>query len=102
MIPIARRALAVIGALLLVALAHSGPLPARERAVVIPPPALDAPKVSGPAETAVVAGGCFWGVQAVYQHVKGVQQARSGYAGGDRATARAVSPSNGGWPASMW
>ena len=38
-------------------------------------------------ETAVLAGGCFWGVQGVYQHVKGVTSAQSGYAGGDAATA---------------
>lgn len=38
-------------------------------------------------QTAIVAGGCFWGVQGVFQHVKGVQQAVSGYAGGTRATA---------------
>ena len=60
---------------------------AAERAVLIPPPALDAPKAPGPVQTAVVAGGCFWGVQAVYQHVRGVREARSGYAGGDQATA---------------
>ena len=62
--------------------AHAG-----EAAVVIPPPSVDNPKVSGPVQTAVVAGGCFWGVQAVYQHVRGVQRALSGYAGGARATA---------------
>jgi peptide-methionine (S)-S-oxide reductase len=62
--------------------AHAG-----EAAVVIPPPSLDNPKVSGPAQTAVIAGGCFWGVQGVYQHVRGVRQALSGYAGGTRATA---------------
>lgn len=38
-------------------------------------------------ETAVFAGGCFWGVQAVFQHTKGVITARSGYSGGDRSTA---------------
>lgn len=67
-------------------------LPARaaEEAVAIPPPADD----SGPAaretvsETAVLAGGCFWGVQGVFQHLKGVTRAVSGYAGGDASTAR--------------
>ena len=39
-------------------------------------------------QTAVLAGGCFWGVQAVFQHLNGVQRALSGYAGGDRATAQ--------------
>ena len=51
-----------------------------EPAVIIPPPAADAPATG--IETAVLAGGCFWGVQAVYQHVKGVKNAVSGYAGG--------------------
>jgi peptide-methionine (S)-S-oxide reductase len=52
-----------------------------EKAVTLPPPALD-PKVERPTETAVLAGGCFWGVQAVFQHVRGVSKAVSGYAGG--------------------
>lgn len=46
-------------------------------------------------ETAVLAGGCFWGVQAVYQHVRGVQNAVSGYAGGDKATADYATVSRG-------
>jgi peptide-methionine (S)-S-oxide reductase len=54
----------------------------------IPAPAVDEPATGGgKAETAVLAGGCFWGVQGVYQHVKGVNSAESGYAGGDAATA---------------
>jgi peptide-methionine (S)-S-oxide reductase len=57
-----------------------------EPAVVIPPPASDE-TASGTSETAVLSGGCFWGVQAVFQHVKGVDKAVSGYAGGARATA---------------
>jgi len=61
---------------------------AAERSVEIPPPALDNPKAAGPMQTAVLAGGCFWGVQAVFQHLNGVQRALSGYAGGDRATAQ--------------
>lgn len=53
----------------------------------IPPPAED-PPVTASTATAVFAGGCFWGVQAVFQHVKGVTSAISGYAGGEAATAR--------------
>jgi peptide-methionine (S)-S-oxide reductase len=54
----------------------------------IPAPTVDEPATGRPkAETAVLAGGCFWGVQGVYQHVKGVNSAESGYAGGDAATA---------------
>jgi peptide-methionine (S)-S-oxide reductase len=61
---------------------------AAERAVVVPPPAADEPAHgSGRAEVAVFAGGCFWGVQGVFQHVRGVSGAVSGYAGGSRDTA---------------
>ena len=60
---------------------------AAEAAVVIPAPAVDNPKAPGPIQTAVIAGGCFWGVQGVYQHVRGVQRALSGYSGGSKATA---------------
>ncbi|MGB3866189.1 MAG: peptide-methionine (S)-S-oxide reductase MsrA [Xanthobacteraceae bacterium] len=59
---------------------------AAEQAVVIPPPAVDLPAATGP-QTAVVAGGCFWGVQGVFQHTAGVLKAVSGYAGGDKSTA---------------
>ncbi len=58
-------------------------LPARaaEEPVAIPAPALDTPSKAA-SETAILAGGCFWGVQAVFQHTKGVTAAVSGYAGG--------------------
>ena len=58
-----------------------------EKATVIPPPAIDAPAGDARSEVAVFAGGCFWGVQAVFQHVKGVTSAVSGYAGGEKYTA---------------
>ncbi|AUT47919.1 peptide-methionine (S)-S-oxide reductase MsrA [Achromobacter sp. AONIH1] len=65
-----------------------------ETAVLIPPPAQDAP--AGVAqEKAVLAGGCFWGVQAVFQHVKGVSSAVSGYAGGQASTANYDTVSGG-------
>jgi peptide-methionine (S)-S-oxide reductase len=57
-----------------------------EDAVLIPPPTLDE-VTQAHSETAVFAGGCFWGVQGVFQHVKGVQKAVSGYAGGAAGTA---------------
>jgi peptide-methionine (S)-S-oxide reductase len=59
-----------------------------EGARLTPPPTLDQPLASSPGkETIVLAGGCFWGVQGVFQHVKGVTNAVSGYAGGDKSTA---------------
>ena len=59
---------------------------AAEDAVVIPPPAMDAPPTGG-TQTAVLAGGCFWGVQGVFQHTAGVLNAVSGYSGGSKTTA---------------
>ncbi|MBB3463065.1 peptide-methionine (S)-S-oxide reductase MsrA [Rhizobium sp. BK377] len=67
---------------------------AAEDAVVIPAPTIDETGKSG-TETAVFAGGCFWGVQGVFQHVKGVKSAVSGYAGGEAATAQYETVSTG-------
>ena len=64
-----------------------GPVHAAEPAIVIPPPAMDEPAPAPGSQTVVLAGGCFWGVQAVFQHVKGVSHALSGYAGGTKDTA---------------
>ena len=55
--------------------------------VKVPAPAIDEPAAAA-TETAVFAGGCFWGVQGVFQHTQGVLSAVSGYAGGSQATAR--------------
>jgi len=60
---------------------------AAEKAVKLPSPAFDTPVASQGSQTAVFAGGCFWGVQAVFQHTKGVLNAVSGYAGGKKETA---------------
>jgi len=60
-------------------------------AVVVPAPAVDIPRPAGTEpgrQTVVLAGGCFWGVEAVFRHVKGVTEAVSGYAGGSAATAQ--------------
>ncbi|MBK5551687.1 MULTISPECIES: peptide-methionine (S)-S-oxide reductase MsrA [unclassified Pseudomonas] len=67
---------------------------ASEDAVVIAPPALDE-TTQAHSETAVFAGGCFWGVQGVFQHVKGVKKAVSGYAGGAANTAQYERVSDG-------
>jgi peptide-methionine (S)-S-oxide reductase len=67
---------------------------AAEDAVVIPPPAMDVPSAEG-LQTVVVSGGCFWGVQGVFQHTKGVTSAVSGYAGGSQMTATYEQVSSG-------
>lgn len=67
---------------------------AAEDAVVIPAPTMDAPVTQGLA-TAVIAGGCFWGVQGVFQHTTGVVNAVSGYAGGPKAAANYTAVSTG-------
>jgi peptide-methionine (S)-S-oxide reductase len=56
--------------------------------VPFPDPAVDDPLAAGAPESAVLAGGCFWGVQAVFQHLKGVVRATSGYSGGSAKTAK--------------
>jgi peptide-methionine (S)-S-oxide reductase len=58
---------------------------AATESIAVPAPEIDEPGGAG-RETAVLAGGCFWGVQGVFQHVKGVTEAESGYAGGDPDT----------------
>jgi peptide-methionine (S)-S-oxide reductase len=77
---------AAIAATLAISGMAASPLFASEEAVVIPAPALDAESSTG-TQTAVLAGGCFWGVQGVFQHTAGVLNAVSGYSGGDKSTA---------------
>jgi peptide-methionine (S)-S-oxide reductase len=78
--------LGLAAALLLGAVYLGRPAAAAEDAVVIPPPAQDRLNGEG-TQTAVLAGGCFWGVQGVFQHTKGVTSAVSGYAGGVKENA---------------
>jgi peptide-methionine (S)-S-oxide reductase len=79
----------VLAVALSVACAGPGSSPRATASASIPGPALDeSAGNSVTSETAVLAGGCFWGVQGVYQHVKGVNEAVSGYAGGDASTAQ--------------
>ena len=60
---------------------------AAEAPINIAAPLIDNQKTVGAPQTAVLAGGCFWGVQGVFEHVRGVKKVLAGYAGGDRATA---------------
>src|SRR3979490_2039278 len=65
-------------------------------ATTIPDPALEAPLATTKSEqTAVLAGGCFWGIEAVFEHVKGVSKATSGYSGGSADTAQYETVSSG-------
>ena len=76
---------AAIGALAITAFVVAPSL-AAEDAVIIPAPAADVKAADG-IQTVVIAGGCFWGVQGVFQHTSGVVNAVSGYAGGNKSTA---------------
>lgn len=78
--------LAVTAAAGIALVALSGGVANAERAVPIPIAQRDVPKVQG-LQTAVLAGGCFWGMEAVFERVKGVRTVTSGYAGGTRQTA---------------
>ena len=87
--PTSRRSALFAGVALALAVAAVAPrlAGAAESAVRIAPPALDTTSVATGTQTAVFAGGCFWGVQGVFQRVNGVVQAVSGYAGGAKETA---------------
>ncbi len=80
------KAALVVGAALM-AFAFATLRSTAEEARLVPPPAVDEPAGRTAPEVAVVAGGCFWGVQGVFQHVKGVVSAVSGYDGGAKETA---------------
>ncbi|HET7881283.1 MAG TPA: peptide-methionine (S)-S-oxide reductase MsrA [Acetobacteraceae bacterium] len=86
-----RRSVAATGLALGVLLAAGyllrGTTSVAETARAIPAPVVDEKAGQAPTEVAVLAGGCFWGVQGVFQHVSGVTNAVSGYAGGDAAAA---------------
>jgi peptide-methionine (S)-S-oxide reductase len=79
-------ALVLLGSLLGVTACNAKANPS---VAAVPAPAVDAPRASAAGQqTAVVSGGCFWGVQAVFQHVKGVITATSGYSGGSAKNAQ--------------
>jgi peptide-methionine (S)-S-oxide reductase len=77
--------------MVLMATVYYSPKAAAEKAVVLPPPSTEVlaslPASTSGLQTAVFAGGCFWGIQAVFQHTQGVTNAVSGYAGGTAADA---------------
>ena len=86
-----RRGLYRVAAVLVVILAAlvlwRPALRAAEDPVMVPAPVVDQPLAAGETQTAVLSGGCCWGVQGVFQLVKGVSRVLSGYAGGEKSTA---------------
>jgi peptide-methionine (S)-S-oxide reductase len=82
--------LAVVSLLSLVLfIAMISPTTGRAATAPVPSPTVDSVKTANSSkQTAVVAGGCFWGIQAVFKHVKGVINATSGYSGGEAKTAK--------------
>lgn len=77
-----------IAAILLLGMLAATTLPvAAQEGLALPAPSVDMPASQAQSEVMVIAGGCFWGVQGVFQHVKGVTSAVSGYAGGAQSTA---------------
>jgi len=83
----APRTVWILALLILAGLAIRNYPAAAEGARALPAPAIDAPAEQATSAVVVLAGGCFWGVQGVFQHVKGVTSAVSGYAGGDKKAA---------------
>ncbi len=89
-------ATSVLGVALLAGLIACNAGIARSNPVALPDPKLDAPAAhAGKNQVAVFAGGCFWGVEAVFDHVRGVREATSGYAGGNASTAQYDTVSTG-------
>jgi peptide-methionine (S)-S-oxide reductase len=84
-----------LAALLLAGTALQFTRASAEDATVVPAPAVDEKPGAAGMETAVLAGGCFWGVQGVFQHVNGVVSATSGYTGGNKGAAHYEMVSNG-------
>ena len=95
-LPPRKTAIVALAPLALVAAIALARLPAQaaDTAQVLPAPAVDVPATDGP-QTAVLSGGCFWGVQGVFEHVHGVRKVLAGYAGGSAATANYETVSEG-------
>jgi peptide-methionine (S)-S-oxide reductase len=79
--------LTIVAAVLLTFVGVTRAVPRIEKSRAIPAPEVDEQPGEATSEVAVLAAGCFWGVQGVYQHVKGIVSAVSGYAGGEKSTA---------------
>jgi peptide-methionine (S)-S-oxide reductase len=88
--PMAAALLAVLGAL-----SACAPLYGASESAPVAAPLVDNPHASGTAQTAVIAAGCFWGVQGVFEHVRGVERVVSGYSGGSKRTAEYETVSGG-------
>lgn len=81
--------LSAIGATLIVAaFGWVAAISGAQAPTAVPSPAIDNPKEHGKLQTAVLAGGCFWGLQGVFEHVRGVRGVLAGYSGGSRLTAQ--------------
>lgn len=89
------RLLPFLGAILLTGLAACQPTAVAGELARLPPPAVDAAHSTAHNEVAVFAGGCFWGIEAVFERVKGVQRVTAGYSGGDADTAHYEEVGNG-------
>lgn len=90
---------AALGGLLALPLlmGRPGPLPfGAAQATELPDPAQDPGRRVGPTQVAVLAGGCFWGMEAIFEEIRGVQQVETGYAGGSAGTASYQQVSRGG------
>jgi peptide-methionine (S)-S-oxide reductase len=74
--------------LLLAGVAATSACVASSKPIALPDAKIDAPRAAGKEQIAVFAGGCFWGVEAVFEHTKGVKRVESGYSGGSASTAR--------------
>lgn len=81
------QALSLVAAVMLAGLTACKPASAASDVVKLPAPTMDTMKTAQSDETAVLAGGCFWGIEAVFEHVKGVRKVAAGYSGGNAATA---------------
>jgi peptide-methionine (S)-S-oxide reductase len=84
-----RPVLRIVGCCAVLALTMTTARAVAQAAVPIPDPAVDAPlAASSGTEKAVLAGGCFWGMQLVFEHLKGVEHVTAGYSGGEASTAQ--------------